>query len=225
MLKLIIDRKIQYYEAVQKPEDIVATFFDSYKTHQYVAGSVIVNNHETPEHVFFVRAGKVRMYDISSTGNKLTLNILAKGAFFSLAWVYGHENRFYFEAIEKCELTFCPLEDVRQFILRHPDVAVGIISRLSSGFDGLFLRLSASMGGTAEQRIIIEILIEAWRTHKNEYGVPLQLNINNLAINTGLARETVSRKLSELVRKKLLLKKNKYYVRDIKALENYFFVT
>lgn len=207
-------------------KDKVNAFFDGYKSFEYQKGETVAEPSKNQPEIFYIKSGKVRMYDISKNGNKLTLNVLSTGAFFSLSWIYGSPNKFYFEALESSELIKCPISDAKKFIESNSDVAVNIISRLSNGFDGLFQRLSMHMGGTAEQRLIIELLIDAWRFSKAYKDCRVNLSIAELSVNTGLARETVSRNIAKLSRKGLVYKKDKeYYIKDLNKLEKHFYVT
>lgn len=200
-------------------------FFDGYKTSLYSKGSLIVEAGETPDNMFFIKSGKVRMYDISSAGCKLTLNILGVNAFFALPWLYGHSNNYYFDSLENTEIIKCPIDDLRSFLDNNPDQLNEILRRLTNGFDGLFMRLSTHMGGTAEQRILTELLIETWRFNKDEPATKtVKISVNDLTATTGLARETVSREVSKLIDKGLIKKIGRtIYINDINILQKHLF--
>lgn len=196
-------------------------FFATYKSQRFQKNSLIVEADESPEFIFYIKSGRVRMYDISRSGCKLTLNTLNTGSFFSLAWIFGHQNNYYFEAIETCELIKAPIADIKEFLDKHPDVGQDALKRVTGGFDGLFKRLSTHMGETAEFRIIIELLIDAWRfSHEEGDTKKVGISINDLTSNTGLARETVSREISKLIDRNLISKKGRtIYINNIKELE------
>lgn len=204
-----------------KVQEKIINFFYRYSSHKYLKNSLIVEGDETPEFIFYIISGRVRMYDISPSGCKLTLNTLSSGSFFSLAWIYDHQNNYYFETINECEIIKCPIEDVRKFFDKNPDVIEDALKRITGGFDGLFKRLRTHMGGTAEYRIIVELLIEAWRFSKDEGKTKkIGISINDLTANTGLARETVSREVSKLIDDGMISKQGRtIYINDINKLE------
>lgn len=198
----------------------ISKFFEEYDSYYYSSGSTIINANEVSKDIFYVKSGRVRMYGFAQSGYKLTLKILSTGSFFALPWIYDKPNNYGFEALTKCEIIKCKIPKVREFVSSNPDVMESILIRLTAGFDGIFKRLSIHMGGSAEKRVIIELLIEAYRFNKDEKPVKIKISLNDLTSSTGLARETVSREISKLTDKKLLYKVGRtIYIEDIKLLE------
>ena len=199
----------------------ISKFFENNPTHLYSAGSSIIDAGVTPDVIFYIKSGRVRMYDLSSSGYKLTLNILREGAFFALPWIYDNPNNFYFEALTDCKIIKSTIPKTKEFIINDPDLLNSFLHRLTLGFDGIFRRLSVHMSGTAEKRIITELLIEAWRFNKDDKGPKkIKISLNDLTSNTGLARETVSREISKMIDKKYIHKKGRtIFIDDIAQLE------
>ncbi len=72
-----------------------------------------------------------------------------------------------------------------------------LLGRLYQGTDGLLGRLVQLMSGSAQTRLLYELVIECHRlSHKSKIGdYQLPLKEGDLAARTGLSRETVSREL------------------------------
>jgi CRP-like cAMP-binding protein len=79
------------------------------------------------------------------------------------------------------------------------------MSRVYSGMDGLLLRMTYLMSGNAYTRLMTELLIQAKRFGKsNTQAVDLKISEKDLAIQSGLTRETVSREMKILKDKELV---------------------
>ncbi len=108
----------------------ISKFFEQYDSHFYLQGSPIIDAGVHPEYIYYIKSGRVRMYDLSASGCKLTLNVLSVGAFFGLPWIYNRPNNYYFEALTDCEIIKCKVSKVKDFIDSNPDVIEDILIRL-----------------------------------------------------------------------------------------------
>jgi len=99
-----------------------------------------------------------------------------------------------------------------------------LLQRIYKGLDGYFLRMEYLMSGTAQARLIAEILIYAKRFGNEEKGkiiVGVKLTEKDLASQTGIARETVSREIHKLKDKGLVdFDKNILTVKSLVSLED-----
>ena len=77
-----------------------------------------------------------------------------------------------------------------------------LLSRLYSGVDGLQRRMAHLMGGSAQTRLLFELVIECKRFGKPQPDGSIILPVSEaeIAQRTGLARETVNREVGKLKR-------------------------
>lgn len=79
------------------------------------------------------------------------------------------------------------------------------------------------MAGNAQSRMVVELLIAARRfgtKSGNKVTINLKITEKDLASQTGIARETVSRELQKLKKEGLItFQKNELIVNDLKNLE------
>ena len=152
----------------------------------------------------------------------MVLNIFKTGAFFPMNWVVNDtKNKYYYEAVEDVEVWRAPKDSVSEFVKTNPDILYNLLSRVYKGVDGLLSRMSYLMTGNAYDRLIAELLIYA-RRFGNESGKKIELHISekDLAISSGLTRETVSRTMHVLKEKNLVIfSKNILVIPDLQLLE------
>ncbi|MGB4759366.1 MAG: Crp/Fnr family transcriptional regulator [Candidatus Saccharimonadales bacterium] len=181
--------------------DKVASFFADYPDKTFEAGEHIALSHDTNPPVSFIVDGRVSQYDISENGNQITLTLYKQGAFFPLLPVLsGHPNKYFFEAFGTVCVRQAPAEDVLEFLRGEPEVMLDLLCRLYSGMDGLLGRMSLLMDGSAKSRILLELsfMAERFGSKQADNSYLVAITQTQLASQTGLARETVSRELKKL---------------------------
>ena len=128
----------------------------------------------------------------------------------------------YFEAMNDVVVWEAPKENFLEFIKNNPDVLLDLVKSIYKGLDEYTLRLESMMTGSAYTRLIVELLIDAKRFGKKikNKGVELRLTQDELAAESGIARETISREMKKLKDKMLVVaNKHKLVILSLKKLE------
>lgn len=178
----------------------VSQFFSEYTTKKYKKGEIIIFGGSDPDGIYLLKSGQVSQYDINSKGDKVIVNMFKSGAFFPMAWAFtGQENNFFYEAETAVEAVIAPAEKVVEFVERNPDVLKDLLMRLYKGMDGVLKRQVELMGGSANSRLALELVISARRfgSLQADGAYKLDLTERDLASRTGLSRETVNREISK----------------------------
>ncbi len=202
----------------------VEQFFGSFKQASYKRGSLLIRTQEDPIGIFYIKKGKVKQYVISKKGEEPVVNIFSEKAFFPMTWgMNAGQNQYDFEAIEDVEVSIAPRADVMDFLNKNPDVVMDLLRRILNGLDGMLLRMSYLLSGGAYKRTVVEIVIAAKRFGKKlspGETIRLHLKETSVANQAGLSRETVSRQISILKKKKLVtLEKSILSIPSLSALE------
>lgn len=179
----------------------IKAFFAKYPAKDFAAGEQIVLGQDANPPVSLVVSGRVSQYDISASGNKIILTLYRPGAFFPLLPVLsGRPNKYFFEALEAATVRQAPGSAILEFLRSEPEVMFDLLRRLYSGLDGVLGRMSLLMDGTASSRILFELSIMAERfgSRQNDGSWLVIITQSQLASQTGLTRETVSRELKKL---------------------------
>lgn len=151
--------------------------------------------------ISYIETGIVEQYDISPSGEKIVLNILKPGSFFPAASAVNHTfNRYYFEATAPTNVRQATADEIEQLLQTTPAIVYDLLKRLYRGVDGILQKLSSSLALTARERILNELTIHAKRfgTDETTDSITIRITTEQIAHQTGLARETVSRELQIL---------------------------
>ena len=197
-------------------------FFSKYRTQKYKKGEILIRAGDDPSGVFYLKSGRVREYAISKRGEEVVINIFKPGAFFPMSWAINRTpNIYFFEAMEEVDLVRAPADEVVEFVKNEPGLVFDLLRRVYLGTDGLLSRMAYLMSGNAYERLVAELIITAKRfgTRRNN-EVIIQTSEKDLAAQTGITRETISREIKILKDRKLIsFNKKQLGIVDITKLE------
>lgn len=185
----------------------VDEFFKKYKRQEHKKGTLLIRADEDPSGIFYLTKGRVKEYAISKKGDELIINIFKPPSFFPMSWAVNKTlNVYYFEAVEDIEIYKIPEQEALNYIKNNPDVLYDLLTRVYKGTDGLLMRMVYLMSGQAYARVVAELLISAGRFGKIKHDKVIELTLTekDLAAQSGMARETVSREIKALKDKDLI---------------------
>lgn len=198
-------------------------FFSKFPERQYPKGQILIFAGDEPDYVYFLTAGKVRQYDISYRGDEVVLNTFKPHAFFPMSSVLlGVPHKFFFDTETDVTLRQAPANAIVDFIEANPEISLDLLKRVYIGTEGMLGRMSYLMTGSAQSRLIYELVIEAKRFGEiqTDGSVTLDINEKALGARVGLSRETVSREIHKLKKQDLLNRTRAgIYIRDLNLLE------
>lgn len=189
---------------------------------EYPKGKIITFADQEPAGVALLVDGIVEQYDITPEGNKITVNLFKPNAFFPMSWAISKTpNTYFYAATTDVKLKLADPDKTVTFLKDNPDVLFDLLRRVYKGTDALLKRLVLAARGVAANRLIFELLIEAYRFGVTIHGSKVTIKIKGsaLAERSGLARETVSRKLHELEQDGLIGLSGQKITLDVAELE------
>lgn len=205
-------------------QDKLDKFFAGHRPQTYTPKEILIRADEEPSGVFYLKNGVVKMYAISSQGEEVIINTFRPVSFFPMNWVLNDSiSHYYFEAVTEVKIIKAPKDQFLKFLESEPIVVFDLVKRIYKGLEGYFSRMEYLMSGGAQARLITEILIYAKRFGKESGDntvINLKLTEKDLAAQTGIARETVSREIHKLKEKGLIdFEKNTLTVKNLLTLE------
>lgn len=209
----------------QDPTSKISQFFLSGRSLVFKKNDLLLQPEIEPSGVFYIKNGSVKMTAISSAGEEVVINTFKAGAFFPIGWVLNDTpNNYFYLAGEDTEVFKLPKTEVRNFLESDPTVLLDLIKRIYKGLDGYFMRMQYLMAGNAYSRLITELIILAKRFGETDHStkaVILKTTEKDLAAQTGITRETVSREFKKLADNKLIsFQKEHLIIHNLKNLEN-----
>jgi len=172
------------------------------KHHEYQKGETIIREGDKPDCVFIINEGSVKAYKYSPDGREQILYVFAAGDFFGEQYLMGNKKAAYHvEALEATKSCMLTKSDFRKLLTLYPDIAIKIIETLDDRLAHMEQSLQ-SMGVRSVDARIAALLLH----YADVYGsidkdgilIRLPLSREGMANYLGIARETISRKLSLL---------------------------
>lgn len=208
-------------DGVQKKLNL---FFSQFKDKAYKKREILVRAGDEPTGLFFLKNGVVRQYTITPEGEELNLNTFKAASMFPVGWIVNDASgQYFFEALSDCEVYIAPKSDALKFLKSEPGVLFDLVQRIYRGLDGYFVKIEQSMTGSAQSKLIIELIVLARRFGKKlnkSTRIELKLTERDLGSQSGIARETVSREMKKLKQKGLVnFQKNMITIKDLELLE------
>jgi CRP/FNR family transcriptional regulator len=163
------------------------------KEKQFAANAVIFWEGDPSDWFYIVADGNIKVSKLASSGKEIILSFFGPGEMFGEVAVF--ENKPYpasAQAIEDTRLIGIKKSDFLQFLLRHPDVSLKIISILSGRLREAQSRLRDLAGERVEQRLARIILMLS-----DKLGLILPFTRQELSDMAGTTTETTIRILSQ----------------------------
>lgn len=202
--------------------DKLIKFFSKYRSLQFKKGEILISPHKAIKGVFLLNKGIVRCYTVSGEGVEMTVNQYRSHSLFPMNWALNNSsNRYFYEAITEGQVYLAPRKEFVGFFKKNPQIAVDLLKRIYRGLEGYLLRMESFLGGSAQQRLLVQLLIQARRSTEAKSGaISLQLSHKYLASETGLTRETVTREIKRLKGRKIIANKgNTLLIPNLTVLE------
>lgn len=186
-------------------------------------GQILFTANEPASGLYVVLSGSVRAFRQNIEGREQTIHVERTGGILGEVPVFdGRPYPSTAVAEEDSEVLFLATEDVRRFMLAHPEAALTALANMAKK-----LRIVASLAEQlalkdVSQRLATLLLQEARRSSPNlQDGVSFSLPLSHsqLASRLGSVREVVSRALHKLAQHRVIESRgHRIVVLNVKAL-------
>ncbi|NLK07640.1 MAG: Crp/Fnr family transcriptional regulator [Firmicutes bacterium] len=167
----------------------------------YERGEFLFNKGDPAVHLYIVRSGRVKLYDISSEGRQQIIRILHHGDFFGELTIFQATKQFcYAETMEPSDVCQLKQSDLKVLLRQEPKVALALLEAMGnrlSHAEGVISDLSLK---TVEERLLSWLLLRSQTGQRQGSAVKIVLDLGReeLAQLLGTTTETVSRRLNSL---------------------------
>ncbi len=170
--------------------------------------------------VYLIHNGKIKTTKIADDGRELTTGIYDSDQFVGANVLFSNDS--YTDnaiALEECNLSFLPIQELEKLINQYPDVAGQFIKILSNEICEKEEQL-LQMAYSSVRKRIAESLLSYSKQHCTN-GENINLTRYEIANLSGTAPETVSRTLTDFENEGLIEKKrNELILLNIQKLSN-----
>jgi CRP/FNR family transcriptional regulator len=172
-------------------------------------GETLFERGDTGDGCYWLRRGVLAVYVASATGDQRILAILGQNAIVGeLAMIDGLPRSASVRALRDCELTFVSRAAFTEMLQRHPELYRDIVTTLAARLRQTDEDMAASSFQTVRARVA-RALLQYARHLGEEVGsgrvlIRHRITQSDLAAMAGVARESVSRTLSDWQRQKIL---------------------
>lgn len=162
----------------------------------YKKGETILRPEDTPQGVYYLKKGFVKIYLVSEKGKEIILNILKPPTYFPLQWALdNYKNEYFYEAMTNSSVLRIKKDDFMEYISEYPSISIDLLKNFIDQLEIIYMRMSHAIGDNAYKRVCSTILLLSKR-YGEKIGDTIQIIIpvTHLCIASiaGLTRETTS---------------------------------
>lgn len=193
------------------PEEELKKFSEVTLTSPIKKGTIILSPTQQMRSLFFLKKGQVRLFKISSTGKEFTVDLLSEGNVFGETSSFSlTESNIYAETMVDSFICTLTKERFEEFLRRYPDVALKLITILTSKLKEMYQITESIAYKDVKYRILLLFM-----QLSNRFGVRsgvwqtvgVKITQHDIASMIGSSRETVSLFLGKLEKEKLITRK------------------
>lgn len=169
---------------------------------QYAKGELIILEGASLESLIIINSGQVKAFKDTREGKEQILYIFSAGDFFGEKNLLRNQRATYHvEALENTNVCMIHKDTFRQLLRQYPDIGLKIMEELCRRLDRLENTVENMGTKNVEARVnavLLEFLAKYGTFHPRGVLIELPLSREGIANYIGVARETVSRKMSYL---------------------------
>jgi len=178
-------------------------------THRtYKKGEILVREGDPALGFTVLREGSAKAYKTTFDGREQILYIFPQNDYFGARFLFTEEKVPYsVEALEETKVCILSKAQFAHLLAEYSSVALQIIEAMANRMSRLETAMQ-SMGGRNAELRIASLLLEFKDTYGQEKDGYVEINLplsrEGLANYLGIARETLSRKLTQLEEEKVI---------------------
>lgn len=173
------------------------------------SGQIILYEGDTPQEVFILKSGIVKLYDIDDQGSEKILHLVKPPAVIPFAFFSGMHDplHWFYTTLTDCELYVVPATELKDMTHANSNLAEILTNHFSDDVHELLVRLN-SLSKTNTQDKVIAVLRFLMARHTTErragwWRVNFPINHQLIADLCGITRESTSIVMKEFLDKKI----------------------
>lgn len=206
--------------------DLLRALFTAHTRIQYKKGEVIIRPEDDPSGIYLIEWGFVKAYTITKYGEENLLLVRGSGSVFPLIWAFTGEHReITYQTMEETSLWRVSKTDYIEFLDKNPGVMPVILDMAVEAYRLHSERVITLSYRTARERIVSFLVGAAARFGVEQEGaivIQAPFRHSDIASSVNTTRETTSRELNSLKKKKLIdMEGGKIKLVELEELKSY----
>jgi CRP/FNR family cyclic AMP-dependent transcriptional regulator len=178
---------------LQDAEDLMAhATIRSYPRH-----TIIINEGDETDSVYFIISGLVRVYLADAEGNEVSIGTLKAGEYFGEMALEPGSRSASVSALEPTSLAVVRMADFRSFLRNHPDFVFSLIGKLIRRARAVTQNLK-SLALLDVYGRLVQLLQQLAQDSEEKNVITEPLTQQELASRIGCSREMVSKIMKDL---------------------------
>lgn len=174
----------------------------SYIQHKsFDKGELLISEGESMDSLIIIHQGRVKAFRYTPAGREQILYLFSEGDFFGEQYLFSNLNATYnVEALSPVKVCLLTKSQLHKVLLTYPDVAVKLISELGKRIAQMENAFQSMGIRDVDARVATLLLDFAEKYGEEAPGgtlINLPISREGMANYLGIARETLSRKLSK----------------------------
>ncbi len=176
----------------------------------YPAGQIVVYQGDQPNHIFYVRKGALKYYDIDEAGTEKIIQIAGEHSFFSVLSAFGGSDTVggFYSTLDESEILLIELDEFKERLRGDSELYNKFFRWFVGEVEYLVQRVKGLEKSDAKGKVLEALDYLGCRHGKlraNGWSrVKFPFSQQALADLTGLSRETVSTVFKEIDELKLV---------------------
>lgn len=198
--------------------------FEEYPWRQFKKGQTILFQGEVPRHVYVVKSGVVRTYNISANGDEQIISLSAPSEILPEAW-YLHDAStayYFYGAYTDCQVYLVPREELMDEAAKNLELNQMLLRQAMRLHVGSKVHINALEQPKSRDKLVHLLHYLLLRFGEDVGGgqerINLRLTHQALADMLGTTRETIALELSRLRREKVIDYRQQLYTIDKRKL-------
>ncbi len=186
----------------------LAALFQNGRKLTYEKDEIIIRAEDIPSGVYYINSGWVKAYTLSKDKEPAIVMTLFPGDIFPCAWALtGIDHDLHFAALDETEVSRISTKQFNTAVKNNARLSRELLQVFANNFFALTNELTNIQYHTAKEKVIYRLLFLAKNFGKKENNkIVIHKHIPNeyIARSTNMTRETTSREMSRLTRKRLI---------------------
>lgn len=188
-------------------EDQMEEIMRAVKPLSFNKGELIYKAGDKSDSLYIVNRGRVRIYRLSESGKEQLVRFLNPGDFTGELALFNtglHES--FAEAVMDTEICMIKQSDLQELLMKFSTISLKILEEFSNRLEQSEKQTARIATEKAETRLALFLAEWADQQQSNEFELPMTKK--DLASYLGITPETVSRKLTDFEKMKLIEQKD-----------------